>query len=78
MYARWTAYPNRASNAKYAVTHSGGQDTVTVSQQANTGTWQLLGTYSFDAGAATVSLSDDAKGYVIADAVMLGSPGAAP
>ena len=50
MYARWTAYPNRASNAEYTVTPSGGQDTVTMNQQANSGTWQLLGTYSSDAG----------------------------
>ena len=78
VYARWTAYPNRATNAKYSITHSAGTDVVTVNQQANTATWQLLGTYTFDAGAATVTLSDDANGYVIADAVMLQPPGAAP
>jgi len=78
VYARWTAYPNRASNAKYTINHSGGSDVVTVDQQATSATWQLLGTYNFDAGAATVSLSDDADGYVIADAVMLEPPGAAP
>jgi RHS repeat-associated protein len=77
VYARWTAYPNRATNAKYTVTYSGGSDTVTMNQQANTATWQLLGTYSFDAGNATITLSDDANGYVIADAVMLQPPGAA-
>ncbi|MGH7732583.1 MAG: RHS repeat-associated core domain-containing protein, partial [Gemmatimonadales bacterium] len=78
VYARWTAYPNRATNAKYSIAHAGGTDLVTVNQQANTATWQLLGTYTFDAGAATVTLSDDANGYVIADAVMLQPPGAAP
>jgi len=78
VYARWTAYPNRATNAKYTVAHSGGSDLVTVNQQANTATWQLLGTYTFDAGSATITLSDDANGYVIADAVMLQPPGAAP
>jgi len=46
VYARWTAYPNRATNAKYTITHSGGSDLVTVNQQANTATWQLLGTYT--------------------------------
>ena len=50
VYARWTAYPNRATNAKYSITHSAGTDVVTVNQQANTATWQLLGTYTFDAG----------------------------
>jgi RHS repeat-associated protein len=78
VYARWTAQPNRASNARYTVTHSGGEDTVVVNQQTGSASWQLLGTYSFDAGAATVSLSDEANGYVVADAVMLAPPGAAP
>jgi len=78
VYARWTAHPNRATNAKYTVIHASGQDTVTVNQQINSGSWQRLGTYSFNAGNATVSLSDDANGYVIADAVMLVPPGAAP
>jgi RHS repeat-associated protein len=78
VYARWSAHPNRASDAKYTVSHAGGQDTVSVNQQANSATWQLLGTYSFNAGATTISLSDQANGYVIADAVMLAPPGAAP
>jgi len=78
VYARWTAHPNRASNAKYTVTHAAGPETVTINQQANSASWQLIGTYSFNAGAATVSLSDEANGYVIADAVMLAPPGAAP
>jgi RHS repeat-associated protein len=77
-YARWTQHPNRATNAKYTVSHAGGADVVTVNQEVGGGNWQLLGTYSFNAGAATVSLSDDADGYVIADAVMLAPPGAAP
>ncbi|MGH7603983.1 MAG: RHS repeat-associated core domain-containing protein [Gemmatimonadaceae bacterium] len=77
-YARWTQYPNRASNAKYTVNHSSGADVVTVNQAQGGGNWQLLGTYSFDAGATTISLSDDANGYVIADAVMIVPPGAAP
>jgi RHS repeat-associated protein len=77
-YARWTQHPNRATNAKYTVNHAGGADVVTVNQEVGGGSWQLLGTYSFNAGATTVSLSDDADGYVIADAVMLAPPGAAP
>ena len=78
VYARWTAHPNRATNAKYTVTHAAGQATVVMNQQVNGASWQLIGTFSFDAGAATVSLSDDANGYVIADAVMLAPPGAPP
>jgi RHS repeat-associated protein len=77
-YARWTQHPNRASNAKYTVNHAGGSDIVNVNQELGGGSWQLLGTYSFNAGATTVSLSDEADGYVIADAVMLVPPGASP
>jgi len=78
VYARWTQHANRATNAKYTVNHAGGSDLVTVNQRVNGSSWQLLGTYSFGAGPATVSLSDNADGYVIADAVMIVPPGAAP
>jgi RHS repeat-associated protein len=78
VYARWTAHPNRATDAKYTVNHAGGASLVTANQEANSGTWNLLGTYTFNAGSATVSLTDQANGYVIADAVMLAPPGAAP
>jgi len=77
-YARWTQHPNRATNAKYTVNHAGGAAVVTVNQEAGGGTWQLLGTYSFNAGGTTISLSDEANDYVIADAVMLVPPGASP
>jgi len=78
VYARWSQHPNRASNAKYTVNHAGGASVVSVNQEQGGGSWQLLGTYSFNTGATTVSLSDDADGYVIADAVMMVPPGAAP
>jgi RHS repeat-associated protein len=68
VYARWTAHANRATNAQYTVSHAGGQDTLTVNQQANSGAWNLLGTYTFDTAGA-VSLSDAGDGYLIADAV---------
>jgi len=77
-YARWTQHPNRATNAKYTVTHAGGASVVTVNQEAGGGAWQLLGTYSFNAGVASISLSDEANDYVVADAVMLVPPGASP
>ena len=79
VYARWTAYPNRASDAKFTINAASGSSTVTVNQQDGAGgQWNLLGTYSFNVGAATVSLTDQANGYVIADAVMLLPPGAPP
>ena len=78
VYARWTQHPNRASDAKYTVNHAAGATQVTVNQEAGGGNWSLLGTFDFNAGTATVSLTDQANGYVIADAVMLAPPGAAP
>jgi len=79
VYTRWTAHPNRAGNASYAITHAGGSATVTVNQQQNGGQWNLLGTYHFAAdGTARIVLTDQADGYVIADAVKLTPVGAAP
>ena len=60
------------------MTHAFGSTEVTVNQEAGGGNWNLLGTFDFNAGNATVSLTDKANGYVIADAVMLVPPGATP
>lgn len=76
VYGRWTQHANRATNAKYTVNHAGGSDLVSVNQMAGGGAWSLLGTYSFNAGTAAVSVTDQADGYVIADAVMFLPPGA--
>ena len=70
VYANWTAHANRASNAKYTISHTAGNDTLEVNQQQNGGDWQLLGTYTLDLNS-TISLSDDANGYVIADGIRL-------
>jgi RHS repeat-associated protein len=76
--ARWTAHPNRATNAKFTVNHAGGAQVVSVNMENGGGQWNTLGTYSFNAGATTISLSDEADGYLIADAVLLVPPGAPP
>ena len=60
------------------VNHAGGATVVMVNQEAGGGSWQALGAFSFNAGNATISLSDEANDYVVADAVMLVPPGAAP
>ncbi|MDF1643897.1 MAG: DUF6531 domain-containing protein [Pseudomonadales bacterium] len=77
LYASWTASTNRASNAKYTIHHSNGSDTVSVNQQQDGGQWNLLGTYTLD-NASTVSLSDDANGYVIADGITILPAGTPP
>lgn len=71
VYARWTSGTNRSATAPYIVSHSSGSATVSKNQQVNGGSWQLLGTYNFNAGNNTVKLSCwTTTGYVvIADAV---------
>lgn len=70
--ARWTTSNNRATNAPYTVTHRNGSSTVRVNQQTNNGVWVPLGQFQFDGGMAyNVTLSDDANGLVIADAIQV-------
>ena len=82
VYAWWVDGPNRATNAPYTIyyadieTHDDCSpivivsETVRVNQQVNGGQWNLLGTYPFaDGTSGRVVLSDDANGYVIADAI---------
>jgi YD repeat-containing protein len=71
VFARWTAYPNRTSDAPYTITHSAGVATVPVDQRSNGGDWVSLGTYNFNAGVAAIALGVSATGYSIADAVQL-------
>ncbi|MCG8551074.1 MAG: hypothetical protein MI799_11795, partial [Desulfobacterales bacterium] len=74
VYARWTAHPNRASDATYSVLHDGGETPVTVNQQTNGAKWNLLGTYNFTPATGSVfkvTLTDQANGYVIADGIRL-------
>jgi hypothetical protein len=68
----YTDHANRASNAPYTVVHSGGSETVRVDQRTSGGDWVSLGSWSFDASVPhSVTLTDDADGFVIADAVRM-------
>ena len=79
VYATWTAYGNHATDAPYTVYDgSTALGTVNLNQQVapNSTTiddwsWQSVGVYSPASGTLTVQLSDDANGYVVADAVRL-------
>ncbi|MEV6301232.1 DNRLRE domain-containing protein [Actinoplanes sp. NPDC051861] len=74
-YEVLTRYPTvsgAATDAKYSVSHGGGSTTRTVNQTAGGGSWISLGSYTFTEGNShTVSLSDQAAGTVVADAVKL-------
>lgn len=70
VYAKWQAAADRATDATYEVTHSGGVATVTVDQRHNGGEWRYLGTWSFDPSQSPkVSLLASLNGTVNADAV---------
>lgn len=72
----YTDNANRADNAPYTVTDTNGSTLVRVNQQENGGRWISLGKYAFTAGSkAVVQLSDDADGYVVADAVRITAQG---
>ncbi|SCL69514.1 DNRLRE domain-containing protein [Micromonospora peucetia] len=74
-YEAFARYPNvtgAATDAKFTVKHGGGDTVKTVNQTAGAGTWVSLGSYSFTEGNShKVSLSDQAGGTVVADAVKL-------
>jgi N-acetylmuramoyl-L-alanine amidase len=80
VFARWSAGPNRATNANYQVSSNAGRSSTPVNQKANGGTWQSLGSFDFQPGKGQgVTLTDQADGVVVADAIrFVGPQGAAP
>jgi hypothetical protein len=89
VYAWWTEGEGRINDAKYQITHASGTSTVYVNQKVDGGQWNLLGTYTFNAGSSgyiklTDSSSDpnfDAANWisdsVCADAIRLVPGGSA-
>jgi hypothetical protein len=72
VYAWWIGGSERATNAQYTIMNNGSElDTDRKDQSQNVGQWNQLGTelYYFAAGTASVVLSDDADGAVVADAI---------
>lgn len=75
VFARWTANINRGSNVKYVVHHLNEQNnltttTVMVDQTEFGGDWFRLGTFRMSTLTSRVEVSNNADGYVIADAVL--------
>ena len=79
VYATWTAASNRATNAPYTLSDgSNPLAVVDMNQQfapsdATIGGqgWESLGTYTAASGTLNVSLSDNADGVVVANAVTI-------
>lgn len=75
IYAKWSATPRRGSNVKFIVHHLDSMnnlvtETVTVDQRENGGEWLKLGTYRMSTLTGRVTVSDDADGWVVADAIL--------
>ena len=72
VFVRYPSVSGAATDAKFTVAHGAGTTVKTVNQTTGAGTWVSLGSYAFTAGNAhRVSLSDQAGGTVVADAVKL-------
>ncbi len=72
LYAWWTPHENRATDTPYTVKAGETTETVRFNQQQNGGKWNAIGTYTVtQQGDITVTIGNDANGYVIADAVKL-------
>lgn len=72
VFVRHPQMTGAASDAKFKVDHDGGSATKTVDQTQRAGEWISLGSYSFvEDGPQKITLSDQANGTVVADAVKL-------
>jgi RHS repeat-associated protein len=72
VYARYPTVSGAATDARYTVQHTGGSTVKTVNQTTNAGTWVSLGSFTFAEGNThRITLSDQAGGTVVADAVKL-------
>lgn len=71
VYTRWNSDNVRATNVPMQVVHAGGTANLTINQQQNGNTWNLLGTWTFASGTAGSLFIQNAgtNGFVIADAV---------
>jgi N-acetylmuramoyl-L-alanine amidase len=75
VFARWSAGPNRATNATYQVTSNSGTVSVPENQKTNGASWQQLGSFDFQPNKGqSVKLTDKADGVVVADAVRFVGP----
>lgn len=75
VYVRYPAITSATSAAVYEVVHSTGTAAVTVNQQARSGRWNRLGSYTFGS-SATIRLSSQGSSsqWISADAVRIVGP----
>ncbi|WP_417531853.1 hypothetical protein [Marinobacter lipolyticus] len=80
VFAKWTSTQRRGSNVKFIVHHLDNNnnlvtETVTVDQRETGGQWFKLGTYRMSTLTGRVTVSNDADGWVVADAVLFRETG---
>src|SRR5437868_6746407 len=79
VFARWSAGPNRATNATYQITSNAAASSIVQNQKNNGGAWQSLGSFDFQPGKGQgVLINDRADGVVVADAIRFVGPSGAP
>ncbi|RKR87797.1 intein/RHS repeat-associated protein [Micromonospora pisi] len=72
VFVRHPQVTGAATDAKFTITYNGGSAVKTVNQTQNTNVWISLGSYSFvEEGAQKITVTDQATGKVLADAVKL-------
>ncbi|WP_344300529.1 DNRLRE domain-containing protein [Paractinoplanes deccanensis] len=72
VFARFPQVTGAATDARYTIAYNGGTVTKTVNQSTGAGSWVSLGSYAFAEGNThKVTLTDQAGGTVVADAVKL-------
>ena len=77
VYLFYPSYGVLAINAPFTINHNGVSDTVIVDQTTNGNEWFGLGVYYFDglvSSKESVTLTDNADSYVIADAIAVTLP----
>ncbi|WP_217696859.1 polymorphic toxin-type HINT domain-containing protein, partial [Micromonospora avicenniae] len=72
VFVRHPQVSGAATDAKFTITYDGGSVVKTVNQTQNAGTWISLGSYAFkEDGVQKITVTDQATGKVLADAVKL-------
>ena len=78
VYARWTSAPDRAHEARYTLTRSGGSDARLVDQRVHGTAWWPLGEVDLRAGEPLEICLDADVGTLSADAIRVGGGMASP
>ncbi len=74
VFTRWVDGSEHATNARFTIETLDGVKSEVVDQTQGGGKWHRLGVYDFAPGEAKITLTDDADGVVIADAIRLVGP----